>query len=86
MNACFADLRKSTAIGTRVLQTYARDKPARPLHKWLFTLYAKVIGSARSMLLLLENRNLTDCPLVLRSLHDTSLDILYILSKPGEAK
>lgn len=80
------DLRKSIALGTRVLNVYSRDKHVhgRALHIYLFALYAKLIASARSMLILLNNNQLSDCPLLLRSLSDSALDVEFILSKPGE--
>jgi hypothetical protein len=53
-------------------------------HVLIFAMLAKTIGSARSARLLIAARRYWDAKLIVRSMYDSLVDVLYILHDPRE--
>lgn len=51
---------------------------------WVFSLLAKIISSGQSARMLILKRKVIDAKLVVRSMLDSCLDILFILNSPSE--
>ncbi len=82
-----ASLLDSSIRFARAVLTECQDnRMLFPANAWLFAILAKVISSARSARMLILARQYWDAKLVVRSMYDSLIDVLYILNDPGKTE
>jgi hypothetical protein len=81
-----AILNETVELARKVINECGNNRTANPQNFWIFTLLASMASSSRSVPVLLDARQYWDLKLVVRSINDACIDILYLLHDPSMTK
>jgi len=81
-----AILNETVELARKVINECGNNRTANPQNFWILTLLASMASSSRSVSVLLDARQYWDLKLVVRSINDACIDILYLLHDPSLTK
>lgn len=77
-------LTDAISLASAVLDYCAKNKHCEGLHMYLFGLLAKIAGTARSIQLLVANRKVPECILLLRTMYEAAVQMEFIQHDPSK--